>query len=438
MSTRIIALLLLFTSVGMLPAQVVYDVTLSAPGAATPVAAMNGLNHPSLLYPAGAIQPGGPLPLTNFPAATAAVGGGGVFFFGGAAIDGGTGSLYATDGFTELTVEGHPTYPGLGVAAATTPLAPLLAASGLADVTGMCCDVAGRLLWMCDTVGNVAAFNLAAFPPTYVAGSTIVVPGNPVVDIMVGLGWEPSTGTLWSTTSSGAIHNFTTAGVAVGAQPVLNVPGVAPFTLSGLSVNTTNGPGAFVPFTGSYHICVSDGANLYDASGTGAAPIPMTPTPIGSVSVGLAAGSGDLQFLANSPFAFGTGQVTVSLGAGFTIGTSINAPALGAGNPGLTPPLTATITGVPVGTPSALILDLTPAIPGATIGALNGDILFVNPFSPTVAIVPVNGAQTLPIPALQTAGAGVSLVGQAFAADPFNGPWGITFGPLFLVNVAAP
>ena len=443
MSRITMALLVLLTAAVSLPAQVFYDVNLSG-SFPTTTSSMQRVNLPSQLFPSGAIRPGPPPVLSGFVAAmNGSLQGIPIQGLGGVAIDEAIGAFYATDGTAVLSIEPHPGYPASTVHTQSTSLFALLLELTLTDVTGMTFDVSGRRLFMVSSSGSVAAFSAATFPPTYISGSTISVPGfsGGSLRTITGLGWEASTGTLWATSSTGGIYNFSTSGAPVGGgQPVLSL-GLPLGSVTGMAVNRTNGPGSTAPITTNYHVAVSDGATVYDATGAGVS-IAMGPLPVGVVSIGLAGGSGDLQYLAASLGATGANQASPSASSAAPISLALNRALLGAGSPPVASsvPLTMTLTGAAPGTPAVIMFDLSPVVPGIVYsGGPNFDTILVNPFSPTLLTFTMGTSLVFPLdPMLMVQPAGLTRVAQAFIADPLNAPWLVTGTPVVSFVVARP
>ncbi|MEZ6197845.1 MAG: hypothetical protein R3F20_19315 [Planctomycetota bacterium] len=229
---------------------------------------------PTAAYPVGASAvPAFPTPLPNastmpLPACV---------YCGGMASDDRNAWIYTTNGQL-MTMDKDPNFNVFGYTAnapfaGTQPITNPYGSFPPLEVTGLAFDDAGNRLWACDTQNF---WPLNALPPFNHQAAPLPIPGLSG-GIATGLGFESSTGTLWACTDQGFIYHFTTAGVAIGAQPVATTIAVAP--LGGLTVSNHNHAGAFAPPACStqipgFHVSVTDGIHLYDAFNA-APPIPL-------------------------------------------------------------------------------------------------------------------------------------------------------------------
>lgn len=338
----------------------------------------------SATYPDGALSavPGPGLPTPNAMALPAAA-----FPGGGIASDDVGTTLFTTDGFL-LAVDTNPAYLAVTPPLPPTPPVAIAFPPGFGPlVTGMGCDSTGGVLWMSDPFG-VAPFS--STPPYAPLGPPFPVPGAGIAPI-VGLGHEPSTGTLWAVDAAGAVYHFMPGGAPVGPQPVTTVVSIPGFLFNGLDVNTTNGPGSFPSpacslQTGSQHVVVTDGVFLYDAVPGIAAAIP------------LAAGSG-------------FGVVGVACSSDYQVVPGfVGCPASGAAPAVLSlapnstgpvsPPNGVVMVGGPPLAPVFVAADVCP-VPGGAM-TVGGEVLWISPFSPSAVIGIIGtdavGSVLIPLP----------------------------------------
>lgn len=230
-------------------AQVVYVSKPAAPGV------LQAVNLPTAEYPAGALA--GPLGIPYFGGGAAAP----AFPAGGVAIDQNGPRIITTDG-AQIWEEPHERYPMPFAPAPPVP-APVLTAG---PITGLTVDEAGALLYMCDTTSFQAFSAVYPYPP---AGPVIAVPA-PTSQIS-GIAHDSLTGNLWLCDVQGCVYEMTAAGAAIAPWPRNCIAA----GLRGIAVNSTNGPGAFLPPACStqvpgFHIVVTDGQNVYDGLAGGA------------------------------------------------------------------------------------------------------------------------------------------------------------------------
>jgi hypothetical protein len=225
--------------------------------------------------------------------------------------------------------------------------------------------------------------------------------------------------------------------VPVGPQPVANV--VSAGTLSGLAVNTTNGPGsmssAFCSFqVQGYHIMVTDGQFIYDALNPLAAPLPVAGGT--GTTRGLAYSSDGQLIPASSACPLNGGAVgnpNTGTGAPSGIRTQQVAAAGNGGN-GLE------LNGGPANSAAMLLFDLCP-IQNGGIPLPTGDTLFIWVLSPTLVVVPTGtnafgtGTFTLPIGA---APAGLQFSYQWFFQDVANPTLYGCFSDAMTVTIGLP
>ena len=266
------------------------------------------------------------------------------FLDGGHAIDQKTLTVFSSDGeFLQAEPMSH--YSSAAAPPAVSLGGTLL---GGGPVAGLAVDSDGGILYVTD------GFTLGALSTTFPYPS--VSPDVPLFftggEELSGLGFEPSTGTLWGVTPSGVVFNFDSTGGLIGFGPAGGAPlSGAPF--AGLTVNTTNGTGAFAPPACSpqapgYHILVSDGAAIYDALDPTAPPIPI-PGSTGEVN--------GLAFSADAQYSF-FGAGACSMLSPATI--SLSRP-LYVGPP--TTPATLDLAGATPLTSAVLLVDLCAATP---------------------------------------------------------------------------
>ncbi len=356
-------------------AQVVHVLESSLPGAAQDV------YLPSAGYPAGGATFFGVEPLPGSGALAPGLRSGGM------TIDQVTGLVYSSDGFT-IAFDFNPLYAPF----TTPPPVPLpVPAPPLSGgpITGMALDTTAGILWLTDGISLGGFTPTPPFVPvTLPVLLPFVIPGTAG---LTGLDFDSSTGTLWGCDLTGAIFNFTTAGVGVGPQPVSVVP-LPSFSsgLGGLAVNRTNGAGSVgAPFCSSqitgYHICVTDGPLIYDGLVLANPPIPNTFTS-GSPARGMAFSS-DFQILPGAVLCPTTGIKQL-------IGTA-KATHNGTGGANAfrlkdAAPLTLAL----------LLYDFCP-IPGGLFIPASGETLWINPLSMTFGfgnfITDAMGEVTVPI-----------------------------------------
>lgn len=254
---------------------------------------------------------------------------------------------------------------------------------------------------------------------------------------LTGLGCESSTGLLWACDSLGNIYRMTTDGVPVGPQPVATVNSVG--TLSGLAVNTTNGPGSmassFCSFqVQGYHIMVTDGQYIYDALNPIGVPLPI------------AGGTGTTRGLAYSS----DGQLIPASSACPLNGGAVGNPNTGSGAPSgiRTQQVAASgnggngleLNGGPPNSQASLLFDLCP-IQNGGVPLPTGDTLYIWVLSPTLVVVPTGtdafgtGTFTLPIGA---APAGVQFSYQWYFQDVANPTLYGCFSDAMTVTVGLP
>ncbi|MEE9391791.1 MAG: hypothetical protein V3W41_04715 [Planctomycetota bacterium] len=404
----------LLASVGFGQATYVYDVT--------SFGAFEQHYLDSAAYPDGT-----PSPVGLYPAPSAGALGLAVFPLGAMASDDTTTTIYSTDGFA-MAMDLNFSYVPFVAPGPPTPLAPIVLPPFWAGISGLAVDSVGGVLWAGDPFGSFAPYPLV--PPFVPLAAPILIP-SPAVGVvpMVGLGYESSTGTLWSVDAGGAVFNFTIAGVPVGPQPVVVIPSAVGFLFNGITVNTTNGPGALgappcSAQTGSQHVVITDGVFIYDAVPGIAPPMPILGGS-GLGTVGLAYSS-DPQILPG--FA---GCPTTGAGPMVAGSTMPNYNGPGAFN-GLT------LTGAPPLSTVVLVADLCPIPGGALLGS--GETLWISPLSPTFAI---GGALTdaagtavfplswVPVPA------GLQFSCQFAAPDP-AAPLGVCLSDAITVTVGLP
>jgi hypothetical protein len=402
----ILFLLLFCTSAS---AQVVYVLDGNTPGN------VFHTSLPSAGYPSGipGPWPAPPLILPNFQALGAPV----PPPAGGHAIDQLTRTVYSTDGVI-LTADFHPNYAPFVPPPATA--APVISGG---PITGMAVDAVGGVLHMCDATSIQSFSNVYPYPPVSAPTVLTFLGSFP----LTGLGFEPSTGSLWACDSIGAIYNFTTAGVPIGTQPVAVAPPPIGPGYGGLAVSTTNGPGAFQPWNCSsqvsgFHIVITDGMNVYDALNPAATPIPV---PAGGNAFGLAFSS-DNQALTSPTF--------VCPCTGLIPTATISRPL----HNGSGPAVDILLSGGPSNTPVVLMVDFCPIPGGLPLPA--GDVLMINPFSPTYrtisAITDPFGIALVSVPTGLTQGIQFSV--QWYYACSLNPPLGVCFSNALGLAVALP
>ena len=235
---------------------------------------------PTAAYPGGGAAPIPPLPL---PGASLFSGVPATFVPpGGHAIDQVTRTVYSTDGL-QLVTEPHPLYSTGGVVSPPVPVFGALLSGG--PITGLAVDARNGILYMCDSMSWGAFSTTFPYPPL----SPPVAPAF-LHQPFSGIGFDasagailPAGGTLFLCDISGGVyHAAASTGVGIGAQPI-NVVGPTLDPVSGLTVNTTNGAGAF-PAPGcstqlpGYHVVLTDGVNVFDALNNLSPPIPIPPT----------------------------------------------------------------------------------------------------------------------------------------------------------------
>jgi hypothetical protein len=232
-----------------------------------------------------------------------------------------------------------------------------------------------------------------------------------------GLGFESQTNHLWACATNGTIYRLDTSGAPVGPQPVALA--LSTGTLSGLAVNTTNGPGALaMPFcsfqTSGYHILVSDGINVYDALNPQAAPLPVSGAT--GPSRGLSFSADGQLIPASSACPMNGGAVgNPNIGTGSFSGIRTTQPAATGNINNLE------LIGGPPNAPALLLFDYCPIQGGVLLPT--GDKLYIWPLAPTVVILPhaVNpfGIAIYPLP-LSVAPAGVQFSYQWYFGDVAN------------------
>jgi hypothetical protein len=380
-------------------AQITYTYDVSSPGI------VEAMNLDSAAFPDGAptLDPLLPAPLPNAGLLPPAI-----FPAGAQAHDDATRIIYTTDGFA-IARDYAPHAFAFGGAGAPLgpPVAPVIPPPFAGPLTGLAMDSVGGVLWACDPF---AAIPLSPLPPHAPLGPPVTFPvipfGSPP---MVGLGFESATGTLWSVDSSGAVFNITTAGVPVGPQPVTVVPSVIGFLMNGLTVNTTNGPGAFgaplcSPETGGQHIVITDGVYIYDAVPGISPPLPIVGTSYSGLGVVGLAYASEAQVLPGAAACPTSGATPMAgtLAPNWVGGGAFNALM---------------VTGAPPMTALLLVADLCP-IPGGAFIAASGETLWVSTLTPTAA---VGGAVS--------DAAGTAMITVPFAIAPhgveFTFQWGI-------------
>ncbi len=376
-----------------LHAQGVYVLDSGTPGGAS------SIYLPSPAYPTGGAGPLGvvPMPASGFLAPGA---------FGGMAIDQTTGFVYATDGVT-ITVDANPIYLPFAAVPPALPLpAPAPPLLGGLPINGMAIDSIAGILWMTDGV-SLGGFTLAA--PYLPVTPAVPLAFLPAGGLLTGLGWETSTGSLWGCDAGGRIFNFTTLGVPIGPQPVSLAPSPIGIPMAGMAVNGSNGPGSIgAPFCSTqvpgFHICVTDGAAIYDAL---AAVVSFIPNPAftGGPARGLAF-SNDFQILPGGVGCPLTGATPIGGWAKATHTGPAGANAI-------------SMVGGPPATTTLLLYDTCP-VPGGIFIAASGETLWVSPLSPSFAFVPLftdaAGAISVPV-SLAPAVSGITYTMQFAVAD---------------------
>ncbi|MEE9393469.1 MAG: hypothetical protein V3W41_13280 [Planctomycetota bacterium] len=225
---------------------------------------------PTAAYPAGTAAPGADLNLVNASGLLVTP----IAFSGGMASDDRNGIIYTSNGI-EIAMDQNLTYAGLGPLPIVPPgISPILLPFSAGPVTGLAFQDGPNNLWACD-------FNsfwpMGALPPFPATAAPLPIPG--LLNAASGLGYDPADNSLWACDIMGFIYHFSPGGAPIGLQPV-NVVG-AVGQVNGLAINSSNGAGAFVSppcstQTPGYHVTVSDGFFVYDATGL-ATPIPMSP-----------------------------------------------------------------------------------------------------------------------------------------------------------------
>jgi hypothetical protein len=197
---------------------------------------------------------------------------------------------------------------------------------------------------------------------------------------MTGLGYDPATGTIWTSDVIGAVFHFTPppALTAIGLQPVAFAV-AGDINAGGLAVNSSNIGGAFPPppcstQSSGFQICVTDGVFVYDAIPGVALPIPI-PNPNPPPGLGAVYGlafSNDFQITPGSVgcMTTGTNPVPGTLMPNFVGPGPANALTLASA-----PPATASFLGID------LCLAASPFVAPAT-----GEALWLDPTSPSLLI----------------------------------------------------
>ncbi|MEZ6195635.1 MAG: hypothetical protein R3F20_07885 [Planctomycetota bacterium] len=400
-----------------LSAQITYMYDVSSPGV------LEAMNLDSAAFPDGgpSLDPLLPGPLPNAGLLPPAA-----FPAGAQAADDVARTVYTTDGVM-IAVDHTPNslYYGGPVPPLPPPVAPILPAGFGPVISGMAMDSAGGILWVCDPFGLCVP--LAPFAPFPALAGPVAIPGL-VGPPVVGLGYESSTGPLWAVDAGGAVYNFTVGGAPVGPQPVVVVPSVIGFLFNGLTVNTSNGPGAFAPpgcsmETGSQHVVITDGAFLYDAVPGIAPPKPLVGASLTGLGVVGLAYASECQVLPG--FAGCASAAAPFATAGTAISNHVGASAFTALELKGAPPLTSVV----------FAADLCP-IPGGAFVPASGETLWVSPFSPGFvmagAITDAAGNAAIPLSFVPLP-AGVEFVFQWGIADPLA-PLGVCLSDAALVK----
>lgn len=378
--------------------QVFYTADAAIPGVAFDTYA------PSAAYPVGAPSAIGPPPLPA--AAGLAIG----TPFGGMAIDSFTNTVYTSDGFA-VAVDSNLIYSPFAPPPPPMGPFPMPYPTG-APITGLAMDSAAGILVATDGF-TVTPYPLA--PPFVPLAAPVPIPVALPAPIS-GLGYEPSTGTLWGVDLGGVVINFTSLpGPLVLLAPPIPVPLMAGLPAGGLAVNSSNGPGSFPPpFCSTqlpapaFHIAVTDGVFVYDVL-TGAPPIPHI-APSGAGAYGLAFSSDfQITFGAVGCPTTGTFPIPGMLSPGILGGPIANGLAIA-----FAPPATAV----------TMMFDVCPLPGGAAL--ISGETLWINPLSPGFATA-----------GLTTDAAGFGLFPLPFAILPagvqFSVQWAVpdALAPLF-------
>ncbi len=392
-----------------LSAQVAYSLTESS----TATGAAPTVYLPSAGYSNGGTDPRGALPLPEYanlpvPANIGAD-------VGGHCHDQATSTIYSCNGFF-VQSEGHPLYDAPGLAS-SAGLGVYFPAN---HISGMAVDSDAGILY-CTDGRFLRSFDVGTNPPTFLPQQAVVSPIqlswlNSSVTLS-GLGFESQTNHLWACATNGTIYCFDTNGAPLGPQPVALT--ISTGVLSGLAVNTTNGPGAInMPFCSfqhqGYHILVSDGINVYDALNPLAVPLPVG-NPTGT-SRGLAFSADGQLIPASSACPLNGGAVgNPNIGTGSFSGIRTSQPTVTGNVNNLE------LFGGPPNVPAILLFDYCPIQNGVMLPT--GDLLYIWPLSPTVVMIPhaVNpfGISYYPLP-LSVAPAGVQFSYQWYFTDVAN------------------
>ena len=168
---------------------------------------------------------------------------GGTHLVGGMASDDRNAWIYTTNGdFMAMDMNPNFTVFGFTSAPPLIGIAPVPSPHlGPVRISGLGFDDANNLLWACD---NGAFWAMNPVPPFNPLTPYLPIPGF-LGGSITGLDFDAATGSLWACSDMGNIYNFSTAGTAIGPQPVSVVSAGGP--LGGLAVATHNGPGSISP-----------------------------------------------------------------------------------------------------------------------------------------------------------------------------------------------